>query len=78
MATFDALLIIRIVSALTALLSVRYFFHKRRPPLPPGPRGLPFFGNMFDLPKHTPWVAYAEMGKKWGTRSYTRFTLFFK
>ncbi|KAJ7923837.1 cytochrome P450, partial [Mycena leptocephala] len=35
-------------------------------PLPPGPKGLPILGNIYDLPKHSPWLAFAEMGKKWG------------
>ncbi|PIL22693.1 cytochrome P450 [Ganoderma sinense ZZ0214-1] len=35
-------------------------------PLPPGPRGLPILGNLFDLPKASPWVGYREMSKKYG------------
>ncbi|TFK80093.1 cytochrome P450 [Polyporus arcularius HHB13444] len=39
---------------------------KRRPPLPPGPPGLPVVGNLFAIPKTTPWVGYRDMCNKYG------------
>lgn len=42
---------------------------KRNPknlPLPPGPKGYPLIGNLFDVPKDKPWVAYNEWSKKYG------------
>ncbi|KAH9003795.1 cytochrome P450 [Lactarius hatsudake] len=33
---------------------------------PPGPRGLPFFGNLFDIPQRAPWETYARWGKQYG------------
>ncbi|KAJ7445117.1 cytochrome P450 [Mycena latifolia] len=66
MSSPDALQVIRMASILAAALCVRYFFRGRRPPLPPGPPGLPIIGNFFDLPTHSPWLTFAGMGEKWG------------
>jgi len=42
-------------------------FKRNSAPLPPGPTPLPILGNLFDLPKERPELAYAEWGKKFGT-----------
>jgi hypothetical protein len=34
---------------------------------PPGPRGLPLFGNIFDIPQYSPWETYTRWGKRYGT-----------
>ncbi|KAJ6598670.1 cytochrome P450 [Mycena sp. CBHHK59/15] len=34
--------------------------------LPPGPIGVPFLGNIFDVPSGEYWLKYADMGEKWG------------
>jgi hypothetical protein len=36
-------------------------------PLPPGPKGYPLIGNLFDMPVHKPWVVYDEWRKTYGT-----------
>ena len=35
-------------------------------PLPPGPKGYPLIGNIFDMPVHRPWVVYDEWRKTYG------------
>ncbi|KAJ7729931.1 cytochrome P450 [Mycena metata] len=47
--------------------TIRLFCTWRRKPLPPGPRGLPLIGNVFDVPKAREWLAFAEMGRKYGS-----------
>ncbi|EIN09540.1 cytochrome P450 [Punctularia strigosozonata HHB-11173 SS5] len=38
---------------------------KQRPPLPPGPKGLPLIGNLLDMPTHYPWKTYVEWGRRY-------------
>jgi hypothetical protein len=35
-------------------------------PLPPGPKGYPLVGNVFDMPFDKPWVVYDEWRKTYG------------
>ncbi|KAG1730688.1 cytochrome P450 [Suillus paluster] len=40
--------------------------------LPPGPRLLPFLGNILDIDVARPWLTYAEWGKQYGDIVYSR------
>ena len=35
-------------------------------PLPPGPKGYPLIGNLFDMPIDKPWLVYDEWRKSYG------------
>ena len=52
------------ISVLSALV-VRWN-QTRRLRLPPGPKPLPIFGNMFDMPLHEPWLVYRDWCNKYG------------
>ncbi|KAK0479597.1 cytochrome P450, partial [Armillaria novae-zelandiae] len=46
-----------------------YLFRRTRrsiTPFPPGPRGLPLIGNLFDMPSEKEWLTFAEWGVKYG------------
>ena len=47
---------------------------RRGLPYPPGPPPRPILGNLLDVPKEAPWVAYADMSKKYGTGKHPRDT----
>ena len=35
-------------------------------PLPPGPKGYPLIGNLFDMPADKPWVVFDEWRMTYG------------
>lgn len=42
-------------------------FSRRTPhPLPPGPPGLPWIGNVTGMNPEAPWITYAEWAKTYG------------
>ncbi len=45
--------------------------HRRRGglPYPPGPPPRPIIGNILDIPKDAPWIAYVNMSKKYGAHN---------
>ncbi|KAI0318070.1 cytochrome P450 [Amylostereum chailletii] len=40
---------------------------RRQTPLPPGPRPLPFVGNVFDISQTTPWKTFTKWGIEYGS-----------
>ncbi|KAJ3550195.1 hypothetical protein NM688_g5103 [Phlebia brevispora] len=56
------LLILVSIVALVGLVS-----RSRRNRLPPGPKGIPLFGNIFDVPKSHEWLTYAKWSRQYGS-----------
>lgn len=43
-----------------------YTRHKSRRPLPPGPKGLPIFGNALQMEVSHPWLYHTKVAKQFG------------
>ncbi|KAF9222063.1 cytochrome P450 [Gyrodon lividus] len=53
--------------ATVGLYLVKQVMSKKNPaPFPPGPKGLPFIGNLADMPSVKPWLTFTEWGQKYG------------
>lgn len=37
--------------------------------LPPGPKGWPVIGNLFDMPREKIWLTFSKWGETYGTAS---------
>lgn len=73
--TSTALLFSTIISL--ALLIILTYIKSRsaKARLSPGPKPWPIIGNLFDVPKVSPWATYASWGKLYGTLP-TRISLY--
>jgi len=66
------LLLASIVSLFYTIDKKRRYKSSRNPkglPLPPGPKGWPFLGILFDMPARDAWVTYGEWSKVYGMQS---------
>jgi hypothetical protein len=64
-----------LISCFVGTWWLRKYFRRRAAnphglPYPPGPKGYPIIGNLFDLPTDKPWLVYDEMHKKYGQSKY--------
>ncbi|KAK0469620.1 cytochrome P450 [Desarmillaria tabescens] len=65
-----SLLIAFLVCVLLVYLLSRLSLKHARLPLPPGPKGLPFIGNLWDVPAEYPWLTYARWAATYGDIFY--------
>lgn len=62
------------VVALTRYFRSRGFPNQPKPPYPPGPKGLPFVGNILDLPRDMHmWEGFAQMAETYRTSMILAF-----
>ena len=61
-----------LLTSLGAVLLYRLLgsVRRRRLPLPPGPKGLPIIGNLWDVPAEYPWLTYAKWTATYGDVFY--------
>ncbi|KAK0185483.1 cytochrome P450 [Armillaria mellea] len=64
LAAFTYALVTTLVAYTLAQLAYKTLVPKRR--RPPGPRGLPFIGNAFDMPTDKPWLILGRWGETYG------------
>lgn len=58
---------VALLAASTVCLLLAFLTKRQRYRLPPGPRGLPILGNIFNAPQEHEWRTFQEWGRKYGT-----------
>ena len=61
-----ALATLDIVLLALGIYLLRQLFGQRRPPLPPGPKGIPILGNVFDMPRTKEPEVFTEWRGRYG------------
>ncbi|VDB88746.1 unnamed protein product [Peniophora sp. CBMAI 1063] len=64
---FDILFVFSVIAMVAVWRRSQTSKVRRGLPLPPGPRGLPVVGNLFDMPDTNEWVVYRDWGVKYGS-----------
>jgi hypothetical protein len=55
-----------VVATALAFIIARRQWASKRPPYPPGPKGYPIIGNVFDFPKNPIWEGLTRMAQEHG------------
>ncbi|KAI0654024.1 cytochrome P450 [Cubamyces menziesii] len=61
----EALCVLLILSV-SYILALSWKRRSHASTLPPGPRGIPILGNVCDIPRDQPWVAFSNLSRKYG------------
>ncbi|KAJ7852656.1 hypothetical protein B0H14DRAFT_2580827 [Mycena olivaceomarginata] len=56
---------VTVASLVPTVLAIKFLFRSKGP-IPPGPPGLPFFGNIFQLPAKGQYLKFTEWKEKYG------------
>ncbi len=63
------------ISLFSLAFAYRLLFTTRgSAPFPPGPKGLPFIGNILDMPSEKEWHTFTRWGEKYGTVTRSLFS----
>ena len=54
------------LAAVAFFFVLLYLSRRRKCSLPPGPRGIPIVGNLFDTPKAFEWLVYQDWTRQYG------------
>ncbi|TFK48765.1 cytochrome P450 [Heliocybe sulcata] len=62
--------LVDILLAAVGCIILKRFLTRTPAPYPPGPKGWPIIGNIFDMPTEHKWLAPSEWADKWGEITY--------
>lgn len=55
-----------LIAFVVLIVTIKQISNRQKGSLPPGPRGLPIIGNLFDMTKD-PWLILTEWKKTYGS-----------
>ena len=58
---------IGLLAVFTAFLLFRFLTKRSGAAHPPGPKGLPIVGNLYDVPSSSEWLAYQRWAREFRT-----------
>ncbi|KAF8897014.1 cytochrome P450 [Mucidula mucida] len=56
-----------LIGTISLVVLKALFFPRRARPLPPGPKGLPLVGNLFNFPAVEEWIVFKDLGEQYNS-----------